>query len=77
MNLFTKKKEDVYEILLPGEKSLQEVSLPTRFEEMICMSGTSVLIVAKSVFANRRIFLAIMTSSIYDQLQSDEGRENT
>ena len=24
MNLFRKKKEDVYEILLPGEKSLQE-----------------------------------------------------
>jgi hypothetical protein len=24
MNLFRKKKEDIYEILLPGEKSLQE-----------------------------------------------------
>ena len=44
-------------------------------EEMICMSGALVLIVAKSVLANRGIVNGIM--SWKGQLQLDDGGENT
>jgi hypothetical protein len=46
-------------------------------EEMICVSGALVLIVAKSVLANHRILLAIMTWTIDVQLQLDEDGENS
>jgi hypothetical protein len=41
-------------------------------EEMICMSGASMLIVAKSILANH----GIMAWSIDGQLQLDDGGEN-
>jgi hypothetical protein len=44
-------------------------------EEMICTSGAQVLIVAKSVLANRGTVPGIMTRSV--QLQQDDGGENT
>ena len=44
-------------------------------EEMICMSGALVLIVANAVLANRGIVLGIMAWSV--QLQLDDGGENT
>jgi hypothetical protein len=43
-------------------------------EEMICISGALVIIVAKSVLANRGIVHGIMAWSI--QLQLDDGGEN-
>ena len=43
-------------------------------EYMICMSGILVLIVAKSVLANRGIVLGIFAWSI--QLQLDDGGES-
>jgi hypothetical protein len=46
-------------------------------KEMISMSGALVLIVAKSVLANRGIVLGIMAWSIDVQLQLDDGGENT
>ena len=46
-------------------------------EEMICMSGALVLIVAKSVLANRGIVHGIMAWSIDGQLQLDDGGENS
>ena len=46
-------------------------------EEMICMSGTLVLIVAKSVLANRGTVPGIMARSNDGQLQVDDGGGNT
>ena len=47
-------------------------------EEMICMTGALVLMVAKSVFANCGIVLGIMAWSIEVQLQLDDDvGENT
>jgi hypothetical protein len=45
-------------------------------ERMNCTSGAQVLIVAKSVLANRRIVLGVMAWSIDDQMQLDDGGEN-
>jgi hypothetical protein len=50
--------------------------IPCR-EEMICMSGILVLIVAKSVLAIRGIVLGIMTWIIDGKPQLDDGGENT
>ena len=44
-------------------------------KEMICMSGALVLIVAKSVLANRGFVHGINAWSV--QLQLDDGGENT
>jgi hypothetical protein len=49
-------------------------NIPWR-EEMICMLGILVLIVAKSVLADRGIVLGIMTWSI--QMKLDDGGENS
>jgi hypothetical protein len=50
--------------------------VPPRREEMICMSGALVLIVAKSVLANCGIVRGTMARSIDCQLQLDDGGEN-
>jgi len=44
---------------------------------MICMSGALVLIVAKSVLANRGIVNGTMAWGIDVHLQLDDGGENT
>jgi hypothetical protein len=44
---------------------------------MICMSDDLVLIVVKTVLANRGIVLWIMAWSIDGKLQLDDGGENT
>ena len=46
-------------------------------KDMICLSSAPVLIVAKSVLANRGIVLGIMAWSIDGKLQLDDGGENT
>ncbi len=46
-------------------------------EEMICMSGTLVLIVAKSVLANRGTVLGITAWCNDGQVKLDDGGENT
>jgi len=46
-------------------------------EDMICLSSAPVLIVAKSVLANRGTVSRIMAWSIDGQLQVDDGGENT
>jgi len=46
-------------------------------EEMICMSGALVLIVAKSVLTNRGIVNGTMAWGIDVHLQLDDGGENT
>jgi hypothetical protein len=50
--------------------------LPGR-EERICMSGALLLIVSKSVLANRGIVNGTMAWSIDVHLQLDDGGENT
>ena len=45
-------------------------------EKMFCVSDALVLIVAKSVLANRGIVLWIMTWSIDVKVQLDDGGEN-
>jgi hypothetical protein len=67
--------EILFSKILKTYHSLLE-DIPWR-EEMICMSGTLVLIVAKSVLANRGIVLGIMAWSIDGKLQLDDGGENT
>ena len=46
-------------------------------EEMICKSGALVVIVAKSVLANRGTVPGIMARSNDGQLQVDDGGGNT
>lgn len=46
-------------------------------KQMICMSGTLVLKVVKSVLANRGIVLGIMAWSVDGQLLLDDGGENS
>jgi hypothetical protein len=50
---------------------LESRYVPPGREEMICMSGGLVLIVAEAVLANRGIVLGIISWSV--QLQSDSG----